>query len=490
MYGKKYPLGKCTAFSIFLLLLTAPAITTARTIYVDDDNPADFNNIQAAINNTNNGDTIIVADGTYYENINFKGKNIVLRSTNPNDPNIVATTIIDGFQSGSVVTFENCEDANCVLNGFTITNGNASNGGGIYCRGGSPTITNCNFNRNWAVNGAGIYNQESNPTITNCSFNENEARCGNWGFGGGVYNYQSNPIIERCIMTNNYAEWGGGIACNENSSPTIKNCMISGNLTYQDGGGIYCGSSSNPVITNSKIVSNESEEAGGAGIACFGGSAPVITNCTVAGNGTGGPGGGIYCGDNSNPMINNCLFVGNCYGAVWCSNSSPSLENCTIAYNSAGICNGGSPTVRNCIVWGSVTLYGEPKPWIIFSDVQGGWPDQGNIDADPCFANAANGDYHLKSQAGRWDANEGRWTKDDMTSLCIDAGDPNSPIGLEPFPNGGIINMGAYGGTREASKSYFGEPVCETIVAGDINGDCRVDFKDFALLAFHWLEEH
>lgn len=64
-----------------------------------------------------------------------------------------------------------------------------------------------------------------------------------------------------------------------------------------------------------------------------------------------------------------------------------------------------------------------------------------------------------------------------------------SPIGLEPFPNGGRINMGAYCGTAEASKSYFGKPVCETIVAGDINGDCKVDFGDLAILASHWLED-
>jgi hypothetical protein len=128
---------------------------------------------------------------------------------------------------------------------------------------------------------------------------------------------------------------------------------------------------------------------------------------------------------------------------------------------------------------------------INYSDVfDEAWAGAGNIDADPIFADPNNGDYHLKSQAGRWDANEGRWTKDEVTSPCIDAGDPKSPIGLEPFPNGGIINMGAYGGTEEASKSYFGEPVCETIVAGDINGDCIVNFKDFALIAFHWLEKH
>jgi hypothetical protein len=100
-----------------------------------------------------------------------------------------------------------------------------------------------------------------------------------------------------------------------------------------------------------------------------------------------------------------------------------------------------------------------------------------------------DGDYHLKSQAGRWNPQSGSWVVDDVTSPCIDAGDPDSPIGLEPFPNGGRINMGAYGGTAQASKSYFGEPVCDTIIAGDINGDCQVDFKDLAILTRHWLTD-
>jgi hypothetical protein len=81
------------------------------------------------------------------------------------------------------------------------------------------------------------------------------------------------------------------------------------------------------------------------------------------------------------------------------------------------------------------------------------------------------------------------WVRDDVTSPYIDARDMRSPIGFELFPNGGVVNMGAYGGTAEAGKSYFGEPVCETIVAGDINGDCKVDFLDFAIMSFHWLED-
>jgi len=172
------------------------------------------------------------------------------------------------------------------------------------------------------------------------------------------------------------------------------------------------------------------------------------------------------------------------------------MTNCTFTRNSAvfggGILNiNSSPTLTNCILWGDSPeeIYGG-TPVITYSDVQGGWPGNGNIDADPCFADANNGDYHLKSQAGRWDASEGRWTKDDVTSPCIDGGDMASPIGYEPFPNGGRINMGAYGGTAEASKSYFGEPVCETIVAGDINGDCKVNFLDFRLMALHWLEDN
>jgi len=113
-----------------------------------------------------------------------------------------------------------------------------------------------------------------------------------------------------------------------------------------------------------------------------------------------------------------------------------------------------------------------------FSDVQKGFPGEGNIDIDPLFAqpgywadvNDANivvepnepnavwidGDYHLKSEAGRWDPVSKSWVVDDVTSPCIDTGDPNSPVGDEPEPNGGIINMGAYGGTAEASMSPAG----------------------------------
>jgi hypothetical protein len=80
-----------------------------------------------------------------------------------------------------------------------------------------------------------------------------------------------------------------------------------------------------------------------------------------------------------------------------------------------------------------------------------------NLVVTPDYSNVVwiDGDCHLKSQAGRWDAAKKEWMKDDVTSPCIDAGDPASPIADEPQPNGGRINMGADGGTTEASKSYL-----------------------------------
>jgi len=112
----------------------------------------------------------------------------------------------------------------------------------------------------------------------------------------------------------------------------------------------------------------------------------------------------------------------------------------------------------------------------------------GCIETDPCFADPNNGDFHLRSQAGRWNPIEKSWVFDDVTSRCIDAGDIKNPVMYEQFPNGGVVNLGAYGGTCEASRSYFDAPLCETIIAGDINGDCKINALDFALMATHWLK--
>jgi hypothetical protein len=146
------------------------------------------------------------------------------------------------------------------------------------------------------------------------------------------------------------------------------------------------------------------------------------------------------------------------------------LLNCTFSSNFAehlggGISNiqNGFLTLTNCILWddtpdeiqtggvGGSHISGNVE--VIYSNVQNGWPGGGNLDSDPLFADTENGDFHLKSQAGRWDPNGGTWIVDMTGSPCIDAGNPDEPVGLERFPNGGRINMGVYGGTPQASLS-------------------------------------
>lgn len=235
------------------------------------------------------------------------------------------------------------------------------------------------------------------------------------------------------------------------------------------------------VIHNCKIVENPD-----GGILLDSHDNVTIANCYIASNGTAG----IYAYA-SNPTVRNCAVVKN-YDAGIRAIRGGIISNCTVTENNGIGIWISQGTIVNSIVWGNGQrqLYNpDDNASVTYCDVQDGWPGQGNIDADPCFVDAGGGDYHLKSQAGRWDPASESWVQDDATSPCIDGGDPTSPIGREPFPNGGIINMGAYSGTAEASKSYFDEPVCETIVAGDINGDCKVDFADLTIMARQWLED-
>ncbi|MCJ7729963.1 MAG: right-handed parallel beta-helix repeat-containing protein, partial [Sedimentisphaerales bacterium] len=169
--------------------------------------------IQAAINGARSGEQIVANKGTYYENIDFKGKNIVVRSTDPNDSAVVATTIIKG--SDQAATFWTGEDANCVLAGFTITGGNI----GICCAESAPTITKCVITKNA---GEGIYTCYASPALANCTITGNEA-------GGVAADYMGEPVIRNCTITGNR---GGGITVNWGTAK-VTNSIIWGNWPAQ-----------------------------------------------------------------------------------------------------------------------------------------------------------------------------------------------------------------------------------------------------------------
>jgi len=217
--------------------------------------PEDYANIQAAVNACQDFDTVIIAAGRYSgsgnHTINFNGKPITVRSTDPTDPQIVNSTIIDCEGNGRGFAFYMGEDTNSTVAGLTITNGDGLVGGAIYSsKNSSPLITNCVIRNNSAIFGGGIActNGKSYPVITNCQIIANSAL---WG-GGGIYLNGSSPTIQNCIISKNVAPEGeGGAIYSECSgNPLIVNCTISGNVASNSAGAIYCYKSSNLAISN------------------------------------------------------------------------------------------------------------------------------------------------------------------------------------------------------------------------------------------------
>ncbi len=380
--------------------------------------PSQYPTIQDAIDAAVRGDEVLVGDGTYVENLDFLGKAITVQSVN--GPQV---TTIDGNGTASVVTFANQEGAGSRLEGFTITNGQASSGGGIRCDSyASPVIENCIITNNRATgNGGGMYLYHySMPTINGCSITENISGVN----GAGIWcQDHSSPIISNCTISGNDADRSGGaIALYTYCSPTIVNCTIDSNYSRDNGGGIYCTGNSSPTIRNCTINSNRAFDNGG-GIYCNMYSSPEINNCIFSNN--TGHGGGICCYNYSSATITNCTISRNAgYGSgIYCYRSSPTITNCTITDNlKYGIYTndlGGAgefPVVTNCIVWqnegSQIVRYPSSHIVVNYSNIEGGWMGTGNIDVDPRFVDEENGDFHLQPM-----------------SPCIDGGD-NAALGL------------------------------------------------------------
>lgn len=468
-------------WTIYLALIVTFLSTAAkgREITVDDDGPADFDNIQAGIDAAENGDTVLVAPGEYVSStpITLRGKAITVQSQD--GPDVTTIRMSDSPADpdrASVAVFESGETEFSVLDGFTVSAGQGclwkptpsysyQAGGGIFCIDSSPTITRCIISENNAV-----------------------TRQDTQGVGGGVVLARSSAVMTHCMIHQNRAtHFGGGVFISQESA-RITDCVISENTVYhadsQAGGVFLRGASCRAQLLRCTVSANSAMHAG-AGIQVSTDAQPSFKDCLVSYNTTQGSMAGLLCSFSSRTTVTNCLIFGNSAqrngGGVGCGhNAEVSLINCTVTQNTAGINSGGllsydksSVAVKNCIVYGNTASYGPTIGLdgalttmnIVFSNIEGGrfeahigpgtslnW-GQGNVDVDPQFADPNNGDYHLKSEAGRWDPNSESWVMDNVTSPCIDAGDPNSVWTAEIWPHGERINMGALGGTREASMS-------------------------------------
>ncbi|NOZ75490.1 MAG: DUF1573 domain-containing protein, partial [FCB group bacterium] len=243
-------------------------VTTSGSNSNDGTDSAPFATIQHGIDLSADGDTVLVHPGTYIENINFNGHNIVVGSLFllTQDTSYISSTIIDGNQSGSVVTFESSEDSSVKIIGFNIINGSGSDisgtlyGGGVFISNSNPSIYSCYIQYNSSHIGGGV------SFINNSSGEIKQSRIiNNTGFGGGagIACVSSSPLIQLTNISNNVENgWNGGGLYLETASPQIINCIITNNVSGRYGGGIYAYQRSNSVIINSSIVNNNAGESG------------------------------------------------------------------------------------------------------------------------------------------------------------------------------------------------------------------------------------
>jgi len=312
-------------------------------------------------------------------------------------------------------------DATAILDGFTITAGNADTGstanilgGGMYNYNSSgPTLSNLIFSNNSATSGGAMYNWLSSPNLTNVTFSGNSATV----CGGGMFNNQSSPSLTNVTFNGNTAPCGGGITNYINSQPTITNVTFDSN-TGSQGGAIY-NDNSNPTMTSVTLTGNSAQSGGGmfnlysnpslssvtfsANSATMRGgaiynddSSPQLSDVTFIGN-TATTSGGAMFNEDSFPVLNSVLFSSNTAtgdfgsgGGMSNSYSSPILTNVTFSGNSAVYYGGGmvnddsSPTMTNVTFIGNsagngggmANLYSSTKPVVTNSILWGNTPDQ------------------------------------------------------------------------------------------------------------------
>ncbi|MCK4887218.1 MAG: right-handed parallel beta-helix repeat-containing protein, partial [Planctomycetes bacterium] len=371
---KKTNLKKWVVVCIFIFT-TAGSIAVADTIYVDDNAPGGGNgsswnlayqSLQDALSDASSGDQIYVAQGTYKpttettRTISFELKTGVelyggyagYGTDNPNERDIELyetilsgdiDTVDDDSDNSYHVVVGSGTDSTAVLDGFTITGGNADHtswphdvGGGMYNNDGSPTVSNCTFSENIADDrGGGMANYGgSGPIVTNCSFLTNESD----DLGGGIHNSTgSNITITDCIFTENTALNGGGVS-NYISHPSITECTFSDNSAVYRGGGVY-NDDSDPNVTGCTFSDNsatDTTDGRGGAMANYEASTPTVTDCNFLNNTSGDLGGGIHNSTGGDAIITDCIFTGNTArrgGGISNFECSPSITRCTFSAN-------------------------------------------------------------------------------------------------------------------------------------------------------------
>jgi len=332
---------------LLTILLFAGLPSYATIIHV----PGDFAQINAAIQNSSHGDTVLVAPGTYDESISFQGRNIVLASRflTTEDEGDIESTILTGGENHRVVILDHNENSNAQLVGFTVQNGRANHGGGLFTSRTSPQIKYCYFSGNRATN-----------------------------HGGAVKIYRGNSVFENCIFSGNIANQYGGAVYLDRGDATFNNCEFKNNTAYQYGGAIKVHEGI-LYVSNSEFFGNSATRGGGAVRGCESQTETYFDHCTFIANQAGDDGGGaLLLIDRGTYRINFCTFF---------RNTASQVNRAAIYTHNRAECY-----LENSIVWGNGN--GNDDELTISGDIDVSYCDiendeqflgTGNFTEDPLF---------------------------------------------------------------------------------------------------------
>jgi hypothetical protein len=403
----------------------------------------------------------------------------------------------DNSENAYHVVYSYINNASTILDGFTITGGNANStakndrGGGVFTLSSLANIRNCTFTQNYARYGGAMCNQGEGPKISNCTFYENYCYASG---GGAIFNNSSEAVISDCLFYNNSAGSSGGAVYNI--------------VPYSN--------SLAPIITDCSFISNNAIV--GAAIVNKGdhGPPPTIANCLIKGNIANLNGSAIY-NYNISAIINNCVIVGNTTalgaGAIYNYSpytmgqqpSEPVITNCTVAYNTSAVggtimntytSRGYRSTVINSIFWGNTGSYSTTEAQQVgygtvasYSCIEGldALTGNGNIGSDPMFVDAENDDLRLLSGSSCIDAGDN--TVVDTNSIDLDG---NQRIIDGDGDGEAIVDMGAYEhfSVNTAPVADAGDDVelsadgeCGASIVLDGSGSSDADGDE---LAYYW----
>ncbi len=397
---------------VMVILLLTVINAGARTINIPDD----FETIQAGIDASEDGDTVLVQPGEYVENINFSGKAINVIG----DLGFHPDCVIDGGGNGPVVTFSNNEGDESRLSGFEIRNGAAEAGGGILISGSSPRLSYLEIISNSAANGGGgvACLDNAQPILTEVNIMNNESGT----IGGGFYSGgNSSPVLSDCFISGNSTGISGGQVACWGAEITMRNVGVYGERddVPNMGGGIYI---TRGVATLDHVIVEACNAQLGGGLSIW--NSTVDMNWVQVGyNEATGTGAGFYV-DHSTLSINHLTCVYNSAANGWAggmfnSDVELTITNSIFWSNEAGnvpqmVLHAGSFDISYCDIEGGMNGVDNDEGEL-------NW--ENNMDEDPEFFSVNEGDFSLRDN-----------------SPCIDSGDPEA----DPDPDGTRADMGMF----------------------------------------------